>query len=170
MSMIHVKAPEDYSAHLSAALSPGRPAIFLGGSIEMGKAERWQDELADAVQGEKGLLLNPRRTGWDASWEQSIDNPHFREQVEWELAALEHADLILLYLQPDTKSPISLLELGLYAKSAPEKLLVCCPDGFWRKGNVDIVAARYGVRQVSDKAALIAAVRSFVKTGQLDAA
>jgi len=166
MSMIHMKAPEDYSTHLS----PSRPAVFLGGSIEMGKAERWQDELAEAMQGENVLLLNPRRKGWDASWEQSIENDNFREQVEWELEALENADLILLYLQPDTKSPISLLEFGIYAKSAPEKLLVCCPDGFWRKGNVDIVAARYGVRQVLDKAALIDAVRVFVKTGQLDAA
>tara|TARA_R110002124_G_scaffold60097_5_gene165070 strand:- start:412 stop:912 length:501 start_codon:yes stop_codon:yes gene_type:complete len=166
MSMIHVKAPEDYSAHLSA----DRTAVFLGGSIEMGKAERWQDEMADAMQGENVLLLNPRRKGWDASWEQTIDNAHFREQVEWELKALENADLILLYLQPDTKSPISLLEFGLYAKSAPEKLLVCCPDGFWRKGNVDITGARYGVRQVPDKAAMIEAVRVFVKTGQLDAA
>jgi hypothetical protein len=45
---------------------------------------------------------------------------------------------------PDTKSPISLLELGLYASSG--KMLVCCPEGFWRKGNVDIVCEKYNVR------------------------
>ncbi|TVQ82905.1 MAG: hypothetical protein EA357_08060 [Micavibrio sp.] len=164
--MIHIQAPQDYAEYLTSA----RPAVFLGGSIEMGAAERWQDALADDLQNEDVLLLNPRRTDWDASWKQSMDQPQFRGQVEWELQALEDADLILLYLQPGTKSPISLLELGLYAKSAPEKLLVCCPDGFWRKGNVDIVCARYGVQQVADKAALTETLRIFVKTGQLEAA
>ena len=164
--MIHIQAPQNYQEHLSAK----RPAVFLGGSIEMGAAERWQDELADALEGENVLLLNPRRTDWDASWKQSMDHPQFRGQVEWELQALEEADLIILYLQPGTKSPISLLEFGLYAKNAPEKLLICCPDGFWRKGNVDIVAARYGVQQVADKAALTETLRIFVKTGQLEAA
>jgi hypothetical protein len=164
--MIHIQAPHDYAEHLTSA----RPAVFLGGSIEMGAAERWQDALADDLQNEDVLLLNPRRQDWDASWKQSMDQPQFRGQVEWELQALEDADLILLYLQPGTKSPISLLELGLYAKSAPEKLLVCCPDGFWRKGNVDIVCARYGVQQVADKAALTETLRIFVKTGQLEAA
>ncbi|MEM2159444.1 MAG: nucleoside 2-deoxyribosyltransferase domain-containing protein [Candidatus Nitrosotenuis sp.] len=42
-------------------------------------------------------------------------NLEFRAQVEWELAGLERADLILMYLQLDTLSPISPLELGLFA-------------------------------------------------------
>jgi hypothetical protein len=25
-------------------------------------------------------------------------------------------------------------------------MLVCCPEGFWRKGNVDIVCEKYNVR------------------------
>jgi len=25
--------------------------------------------------------------------------------------------------------------------------MVCCPEGFWRKGNVDIVCQRFGIRQ-----------------------
>ena len=49
---------------------------------------------------------------------------------------------------PGTKSPITLLELGLHAGKNPQKLVVCCPDGYWRKGNVDIVCRRCGVRQV----------------------
>ena len=35
------------------------------------------------------------------------------------------------------------VELGLFARSG--KLRVCCPEPFWRKGNVDVVCARYGV-------------------------
>jgi len=46
-------------------------------------------------------------------------------------------------LDPATQSPISLLELGLYANSG--KLTVICPDGFYRKGNVEVVCALYDI-------------------------
>ena len=140
--MIEIKAPDDYSAHT------GKKAVFLAGSIEMGRAERWQDAVVEALAGQDILILNPRRSDWDSSWEQSIKHPQFRQQVEWELKALERADMVLMYFAPDTMAPVTLLEFGLYAKSAPEKLVICCPDGYWRKGNVDITCAMYGVRQV----------------------
>jgi len=66
--------------------------------------------------------------------------------VEWELNALEKANIIAMYFEPGTKSPVSLLELGLFAHTG--RMIVCCPDGFWRKGNVDVVCERYGVKQV----------------------
>src|SRR5687768_13327093 len=40
------------------------------------------------------------------------EEPKFREQVEWELAGLERADLIAMWFAPDTKSPITLLDRG----------------------------------------------------------
>ncbi|GAA4107556.1 hypothetical protein GCM10022393_02950 [Aquimarina addita] len=132
-------------------------SVFLAGSIEVDSAERWQDLVIRELSEDKVTLLNPRRASWDNSWEQSIDNPKFNEQVTWELDALEQADLIILYFDKNTKSPISLLELGLYAAS--NKLIVCCPDGFWRKGNVDIVCKRYGVPQVDSLEELINKVK-----------
>ena len=118
--------------------------IFLAGSIEMGTAEDWQTKIEKYFDGVDYdvTLFNPRRKDWDSSWEQTIGNPQFREQVEWELNALEKSDLIFLYLSPGTNSPISLLELGLFAD---KRLLVCCPEGFWRKGNVDIVCNKYNI-------------------------
>ena len=74
------------------------------------------------------VIFNPRRDDWDSSWSQNKINPKFREQVEWELAALEKTNLIAMYFEPDTKSPVSLLELGLFARSG--KMIVCCPEGF----------------------------------------
>jgi hypothetical protein len=56
---------------------------------------------------------------------------------------LEDCDIIFMYFDPGTKSPISLLELGLHADSG--KMIVVCPDGFWRKGNVDIVCTRFNI-------------------------
>lgn len=40
-----------------------------------------------------------------------------------------------------------MLELGLFAQYG-SKLIVCCPDGFYRKGNIDIVCERYKITQV----------------------
>jgi len=103
-------------------------SVFLAGSIEMNKATNWQQKCE--VELEKLYhIFNPRRENWDSSWKQIITNPNFKEQVEWELNALEKADWIILFFEGSTKSPISLLEFGLFAKG--NKLLVVCQDQFW---------------------------------------
>ena len=135
--------------------------IFLAGSIEQGLAKDWQSELFDALKEQAVTLLNPRRDSWDASWKQDIDEPQFRFQVLWELEGQERADLIVMYFQPETKSPVTLLELGLFAQSG--KLIVCCPEGYWRKGNVDVVCRRYNVKQVETLKDLISTINEKVK-------
>lgn len=132
-------------------------SVFLAGSIEMGKAENWQTKITKALEKENIIFFNPRRKDWDNSWEQSIDDPDFKGQVLWELNHIDFADIVVLYLDPETKSPISLLELGLCAGKG--KLIVCCPEGFWRKGNVDVVCEKYNIKQVNDLDALIEAIR-----------
>lgn len=123
--------------------------IFLAGSIEMGKAEDWQTGIETFFNNTSQVtIFNPRREEWDASWTQDIENPQFYQQVNWELNALEKSDLIFMYFAPGTQSPISLLELGLFAHTG--KMIVCCPEGFWRKGNVDIVCDRYNIPVFSD--------------------
>jgi hypothetical protein len=115
----------------------------------MGKAEDWQKKAIQFYEenGVEVVVYSPRREDWDSSWEQTFENANFYQQVNWELTALEEATLIIMYFDPNTKSPISLLELGKFADS--DKLLVCCPEGFWRKGNVDIVCDRYRVPNYS---------------------
>ena len=133
--------------------------LFLAGSIEMGEAPPWQGEIERAFADDPlTVLLNPRRDDWDASWPQSPDDERFRGQVEWELEAQERADLIVMFFAPTTRAPITLLELGLVARGG--RLIVCCPAGFWRRGNVQITCERYGVPVVDDLAALIAAART----------
>lgn len=130
-----------------------RPRLFLAGSIEMGKAQDWQSVVEEAFKNINGTIYNPRRDNWDSSWEQDINNDGFYEQVRWELQALEDSDLIVMHLESNTISPISLLELGLFAKSG--KLIVSCPKGFHRKGNVDIVCDTYRVPTVDGLEELI---------------
>lgn len=120
-----------------------RKSVFLAGSIEMDTAEKWQDKVSDFFHRINYDIINPRRNNWDSSWEQKFESPEFYQQVIWELNGLEHADLIIMYFDPNTKSPISLMELGLFARSG--KLRVVCPVGFWRKGNVDIVCNYYNI-------------------------
>lgn len=134
-----------------------KPSVFLAGSIEMGKAIDWQTYITAQLIELDIDVFNPRRDDWDSSWEQSIHNREFKQQVTWELDALDRATYILMYFDSNTKSPISLLELGLYATTG--KLIVCCPDGFWRKGNVDVVCERYNIKQVGTIEELIATVK-----------
>lgn len=136
--------------------------IFLAGSIEMGTAQKWQDRVAESLSDQDVVLLNPRRDDWDASWVEKIENPQFRKQVEWEIDALEASDYVIMYFDPNTKSPISLLETGLYARSG--KLFIVCPDGFWRKGNIDILCKEYGVEQFNSLDELVEYIESHVLT------
>jgi hypothetical protein len=122
------------------------PSVFLAGSIEMGIAEDWQSKIVKTFENSDVTFFNPRRGEWDASWEQKIESAPFYQQVNWEMNALDKADFIIMYFVPDTKSPISLLELGLYANSG--KIVVCCPEGFWRKGNVEAVCEKYDIRML----------------------
>lgn len=138
----------------------GRKTVFLAGSIEMGAARDWQDELImfleDALPEDTHVtIFNPRRKDWDSSWVQSKDNPQFRQQVEWELECLGKADLIVMHFVPGTMSPISLLELGLHSDKS---IIVYCPEGFARKGNVDIVCEKLNIPVFEDESAFQIAV------------
>lgn len=129
--------------HNIAKRSRNKKSVFLAGSIEMGKAENWQEKVSKHFESHGWNVFNPRRDDWDSSWKQNFENPQFNQQVLWELDALEKSDLIIMYFDPSTKSPISLLEMGIHIRSG--KLHVVCPDGFWRKGNVEIVCQYYNI-------------------------
>jgi hypothetical protein len=120
------------------------PRIFLAGSIDMGKAENWQQRLERELEDYDVIICNPRRDDWDSTWVQSINNPQFNEQVTWELENIESADLIVFYFDPNGQAPITLMELGLVAGMG-QNAIVCCPDGYWRKGNVEMICNRYSI-------------------------
>jgi hypothetical protein len=128
----------------------------------MGLAEHWQERVVRAVSNVRGLvILNPRRDDWCSSWEQRADNPQFAEQVSWELDMLDATDIVVMYLAAGTKSPISLLELGLCARSG--KLKVCCPERFWRRGNVEMVCRRHQIPMFAMLDDLIADLRTLLR-------
>lgn len=135
--------------------------IFLAGSIEMGTVEDWQSKVVERFKDHSVTFYNPRRDEWDSSWKQEQKETKFNEQVNWEMNNLEDCDLIFMYLHPETKAPISLLELGLHA--AGGKMIVVCPYGFWRKGNVEIVCARHNIPMFNDLEDGIGALESKIR-------
>jgi hypothetical protein len=133
--------------------------IFLGGSIDMGTAEDWQTRLEKDLShfSDKLVLVNPRRDDWDSSWKQDpTPGTQFHEQVSWELYHQENVNACVYYFAADSKSPITLLELGLFA--APEVTVVCCPKEFYRYGNVKMVCDRYGIRIVETYEEMISTI------------
>lgn len=126
--------------------------VFLAGSIEMGKAKEWQKEIIEKFKNKSVTFFNPRRKDWDSSWKQTKEDKNFSQQVNWELEALEVADVILMYFDPDTDSVITLLEMGVHIRDP--RLIVCCEEGYYRKGNVDITCEKYGTKQVDSIEAL----------------
>jgi len=137
------------------------PSVFMAGSIDLGRSVDWQSELAESLADMPGTLLNPRRTQWDATWATEAQCEPFRGQVEWELSGMEAAGRIAFYFAPQSQAPVTLMELGLAARTG--KAIVCCPAGYWRKGNVDVVCTRYGIPSVSSLPELGQFLRRYIQ-------
>ena len=158
--MIQVKAPQQYK------IDKKIPIIFLAGSIEMNKATLWQNKIVEALKDYDCLILNPRRDDYDVNQKQDVNNPYFEEQLEWDHDGLDAADIVLFYFEPNTKSPITLEELGLVAHNVFvgfKKSVVLCPEGFWRKGNVDYTVRRYDFDEANSFEELIEKAKFYIK-------
>jgi hypothetical protein len=161
-----VLTPPTYEALTPEQKEAG--SVFLAGTIEMGSGENWQPRAIKAFSGKVGAIFNPRREDWDSTWKQSISNQDFTGQVNWELDHIEaagkgRAGVGYFYFDPESKSPITLLELGLVG-GAKMQAVVCCPKGFWRRGNIEIVCARYGIPLYDNFEESIGAVLTVLRT------
>ena len=72
------------------------------------------------------------------------------------------ADVRCYYFAPDTKAPITLLELGLYMSDLDHELVVYCPKSFWRYGNVKILCDRFAIDCHEDEDSFLEALRKRV--------
>lgn len=129
-------------------------SVFLAGTI----AGTWRDVVADSLRDVHVAVLDPRREDWDSTWSESADDPRFSAQLDWEREAQEKASIVAFYFAPHSDASVSLIELGLLARSG--KVIACCPAGFGSKDLVDTACQKYGVPTVADVPALIEAIRS----------
>lgn len=114
-------------------------SIFLAGTIDNGKSIDWQLEMEDILKDYNVTLLNPRRDNWNLN----SSRDEMIKQINWEMDNLDKCDVIFMNILEESLSPITLLELGLYANSG--KIIVSCHEEFWRKINVDVVCDRFNI-------------------------
>jgi hypothetical protein len=153
--MWYVQSPNSIDVASSAM------RLFLAGSIDSGMAENWQASIVDRLRDLDVVVFNPRRATWTPGTSLESEPEEIRRQINWELDAIERSDLMAFYFAPGTKSPISLLELGLIARQ--KQALVCCPPGFWRKTNVDVVCERFAIQQVDSLEELVNEIKERVR-------
>ena len=151
--------------------------IFLAGTIDNGEEDDWQYglflKLAVFVgassfdpDGRRHLedipnftVFSPRRKDWP----ENATTEMVEEQIRWEQEKLDEADLIIMVLQDGSKSPISLLELGLYG---PEGKLICfCTPRFYRYSNVKLTCEKWHIplRQELNSAEIAAQIMEIYK-------
>lgn len=125
-----------------------KTTIFLAGSIDQGRASDWQSKLIEMLNIVPELVIyNPRRPDWDASWKS--DSPELIEQIKWELDHIKKCDYVFMFFEAGSKSPISLLELGICCASKPKQFVVCCESGYERYTNVAITCDEFNVKRVT---------------------
>lgn len=118
--------------------------VFLAGTIDADTgSEDWQHKLCDKINNATDnkvpiTVYNPRREEFLDSGSSEV-----RRQIKWEHKHMDDVDLIVMNILKDSKSPISLMEIGMYADSG--KLVVFCQPEFYRFDNVEMVCKKYNV-------------------------
>lgn len=118
--------------------------VFLAGTIDADTgSEDWQHKICKRIEDTTNnkyniTIYNPRREEFPDSGSSEV-----RRQIKWEHKHMDDADLIVMNILEDSKSPISLMEMGMYAESG--KLVVFCKTGFYRYDNVQMVCKKYNV-------------------------
>lgn len=157
--MIREITPDNYQKVDKNFYSDKYIKIFLAGTIDNGDSENWQDKLISKLQwyqlnpdseedpgfdyalganeGNDIVIFNPRRENWNPN----STNEDLINQIKWEQDHLDKADLIIMYLADNSKSPISLLELGLYGPGG--KMIVFCTENFYRSTNIKLTCQKY---------------------------
>lgn len=132
-------SPNIITAPSDAKAGRGTFKVFLAGTIDSGKSYDWQKEVCKKFLEEKKVtIFNPRRDEWPDEDGEEI------RQIKWEHNHMDEADMIIMNIMPESKSPISLMEIGMYSQSG--KLEVFCTDKFYRFNNVKVVCEKYGIK------------------------
>lgn len=135
-------------------------SVFLAGTIDNGDSTNWQEDVIKEIAklNINNLdVYNPRREHWNSN----AHSDEVEKQIKWEQYHLDKADVIAMVLLDNSKSPISLLELGLYSTS--NKLIVFCTPNFYRFDNVRLTCEKYGIELVQDLTPKVIAEKIYQK-------
>ncbi len=116
----------------------------------MGTAIDWQTQLKTALADKQVTIYNPRRDQWDATWVQSASEPMFNGQVNWEVDHIDEADIVFFFIDPATKSIVTFGEfyyiLGQLKAGKHRDVIIVCPQGYWRRGNLEVMCNRFSLK------------------------
>lgn len=124
-------------------------SVFLAGTIDNGDSANWQySTAAELSKIEHVDIFNPRRDNWDTN----ANSQDLYNQIWWELHHIQLANIVFFNFLPNSKSPITLLELGLVlsGRKADRKVVICCPKEFYRYDNVYYTSLVYGHKVYTD--------------------
>jgi hypothetical protein len=147
-------------------------SIFLAGTTD----SNWREHLIGDLKEYPLTIYEPFRKDWDSTWKEDISDERFTTQVQWELEMQEKADLVIVFFSAEAKAPVSLIELGLCARAKTETAaaaaaaaaaaIIVCEEGFWKKGNVQVVCRRYGLGFLESGDQLAGKVVSWLERGR----
>lgn len=113
----------------------GKEYFFLAGSIDYHLQSNWRQEIINKT-GSSVHFFDPTRIDHN-----ELSNFKMKEHIKWELDALDISDKIILNFLPNAKSPISLVELGMYVSTS--KLIVICPNEFYQSRYIKVLCNKH---------------------------
>ncbi len=121
--MEYIECPEEYTGN--------ETSLFLAGWIT--GCSDWQKEMTSSLKDTSLTLINPRRANFN------VRNPDMEyEQITWEHRHLERASMISFWFPPETLCPITLFELGKYARDLNKIIFIWRDPEYKRKRDIDI--------------------------------
>lgn len=146
-------------------------SVFLGGGIS--GCSDWQKQVVEMIRAENIalvntedlsdldiVLINPRRANFPIN-----DPTAAAEQIKWEHDYLMRADAILFWFAPETLCPITLFELGTFARTNVP-IFVGADPKYQRRQDVQIQMSLYreDVEVVDSLESLVSQVKKWITT------
>ena len=103
--------------------------------MDIDKPNSWRRQSIDFLQSNYHIFDPTHKEHY------TLNELQMKKHVEWEVDALNIADIIMLNFLPNALSPISLVELGLHVASG--KLIVICPKEFYQSCYVTTLCKKY---------------------------
>ncbi|MBT3397685.1 hypothetical protein HOA55_03140 [archaeon] len=145
--MKYIEAPEIYGGK--------DKSLFLAGGIS--NCPNWQEELANHLNNEDLVLLNPRRANFPIN-----DSSAAEKQIQWEFNHLRKATAVSFWFPKETLCPIVLCELGAWSMTDKPLFIGIDPE-YPRKQDVEIQTklARPDIKIVYDLKSLSEQIRGW---------